>query len=100
MSDGNTWTHGTTMGWWAAQNWCAAQGLRPVSRKDIGCDDIEIGHYCLESPAIQAIYDRWSEYGWHWLEPSKWENRIYVVYPSSMYITYNGVGGRGVAFCH
>ena len=101
MSDGNSWAHSVTMSWQSGKNWCEAQGLRSVAREDIDCKDAEIGDYC-QSSKMNAIHDKWSGYGWHWLEPTKETGRIYIVYPSNKHITYQigPCGGRGFALCH
>ena len=38
------------MKWWSAQNWCLAQGRKPVTRADIGCD--VSGTFCTSSIAL------------------------------------------------
>ena len=69
MSDNKTWTHSTkTMNWWSAQNWCKAQGKKPVSRADIGCAGVLRGSYCTTSDTLKAIQGQWGSYGFHWLE--------------------------------
>ena len=67
MSDGHTWTRSTApMTWWSAQNWCAALGLQPVSRADIGCRNIN--NNTCDSSALTAMSNTWNYSLWHWLE--------------------------------
>ncbi len=47
--DGFTYSM-NNMKWWSAQNWCLAQGKRPVTRADIGCD--VSGTFCTSSIAL------------------------------------------------
>jgi len=74
--NGKTWIRSNVMNWWSAQNWCEAQGKKPVNRADLGCgDSLSEGNlndytYCTQSGTVlKAIQDTpWGETGWHWLE--------------------------------
>jgi len=67
---GKTWTHSPrAMNWWSAQNWCQAQGKKTVSRVDLGCGDNLPGTYCTQSGTVlEAIQEKWGDWGAHWLE--------------------------------
>ena len=74
MSDGHIWTRSkNTMNWWSAQNWCAALGLRPVSRSDLGCSNVGGSTECTKSSILAAIQNNnaWrnaDNTAAHWLE--------------------------------
>jgi len=107
MDDGKTWTrsgNGKNMNWWSTQNWCAALGLRPVSRADLGCGDVSDGAYCSSS-TLSAIQrnDKWKKYGGHWLEDygNSCVGYGLAFYNSFVWISYRYFGdGYYYALCH
>ena len=73
MSDGNTWTRGKGgLNLWSAIDWCEAQGKKAVRRKDIalGC-----GEEPCSTPAMQAIYEKWSDTVNYWLNDTYWSGK-------------------------
>ena len=97
-----TWTHSTQgMNWWSAENWCAALGLRMVSRADIGCDGVPHLSYC-ESDFLDAIpnINIWNN-TYHWLEDSGNTCGSFRVHLDNGHIKYSSRNlYNGVAFCH
>ena len=69
-----------SMNWWGAQNWCLAQGKKPVSRADIGCTGVLGDFYCTTSPTLAAIQEQWGNYSFHWLEDYGNSCNAYGVY--------------------
>ena len=98
---GKTWIRSTGMNWWSAQNWCKAQGKKPVSRADIGCGDNLDGTYCMQSGTVlKAIQDTtWRGYGSHWLEDFGNSCSAYNVTFDSSYVSYNGRYASRYALC-
>ena len=102
MSDGRTWTrsgYGDVMNWFSAQNWCEAQGLSPVTRLDIGCDDI-LGP-CSESDIFDSMRDAWIDFGGHWLADYDDDSgAAYLVYFTNGTISTNTRRKPACALCH
>ena len=99
---GKTWIRSNVMNWWSAQNWCEAQGKKPVSRADLGCEDnLNDNTYCTQSgtvlKAIQAT--TWKNYGYHWLEDYGNSCAAYGVYFSNSDVHDNYRHGNRYALC-
>jgi len=102
MSDGHTWVHSYhSFNWWSAQNWCTAQGLKPVTRTDIGCGDVNSGKCTNMS---QSILEKWGNQNRHWLDGSyKPCAGVHYVHFSEKTIYFDVVNYGGAysrALCH
>jgi len=98
---GKTWIRSTGMNWWSAQNWCQAQGRKPANRADIGCGDNLSSTYCTQSGTVlEAIQEKWGDYGKHWLEDYGNSCRAYRVGFDDSYVLANGRYGERHALCH
>ena len=98
---GKTWIRSKDyMNWWSAQNWCEAQGKKPVSRADIGCGNL-FGTYCTQpSTVLKAIQDTtWKDYLYHWLEEYGNSCSAYCVRFDNSYVSYPGRSSGGHALC-
>ena len=83
--------------WWSARNWCAARGLKPVSRTDIGCDGLLS---CPDSPIVQEIIDTWDG-GLLYLETYEEDDCwSYVLGGSSISTRKKHHFNGGYALCH
>ena len=70
LSNGQTWiTQKSGMYWDNARNWCAALGLTPASRKDLGCDGKVTGDVC-NTTIMTELHDAWEPpyETWYWLD--------------------------------
>ena len=100
MSDGRTWTRVSGINWWSTQNLCEAMGLKPATRADIGCEDVEYGQKCTESPILQSINTKWKQYGFHWFEDYGNSCHSWLVHFWTKDLAYNRRSDNGNALCH
>ena len=88
------------MNWWSAQNWCQTLGLKPVTRADIGCEEVPMGEGCVDASPIKAsMQEKWYGYANHWLEIRNDEAAYYVRFDKDI-MSSGYLYSRVYALCH
>ena len=103
LSNGQRWAHShyATMGWWSAQNWCAALGMKPASREDLNCSGSQGTTSCADSSPLFELVFIWGNTVYHWLNEQQNNCAVTILIADAYNISAGYIGtSRGAALCH